>query len=110
MKTTQLILLLLISTQTLAGGKNKMGDLNLTEEQKVQMQTVKQNMKEKMEAARVEITAQAHAEMALFLTAEQMEQVKSRQEKRMSRQDKRSEKRQNKRERRKMRKEKRNAE
>ncbi len=110
MKTTQLILLLLVSTQTFAGGKNKMSDLNLTEDQKAQMKTVKQNMKERIEAARLEITEQAHAEMALFLTAEQMEQVINREEKRMNHQDKRQEKRENKRERRKMRKETKNAE
>ncbi len=103
MKSTQLLILLIFSTQIVAGNKNKMNELNLTEDQQAQMQIVKQTMKERLEASRIEITEQAHAEMAVFLSPEQMEQVEKRQEMRMARQDKRQEKRKNKREKRKTR-------
>ena len=80
MKTVQFILILFFSSQTIAGPKNKDFDLGLTEDQKAQMQVVKQNRQERMEAALEVIKEQAHAEMAEFLTAEQMQQVIERQE------------------------------
>ena len=82
MKTLQLILILLFTSQTMAEPRNKGAGLDLTEEQQVQMQVVKQKMQERLEAAREEIKGQAHAEMAEFLTAEQMQQVESHQQNR----------------------------
>lgn len=82
MKTMSFILTLFFTSQTIAGPKDKDFDLNLTEDQKAQMQVVKQNRQERMEAALEVIKEQAHAEMAEFLTAEQMQQVIERQESR----------------------------
>ncbi len=78
MKTTYLILMVLFSGQVLANPNNERSNpLNLTEEQQQQMQAVKQATHERMQAAREEIMADSKAQMAKFLTAEQMAQMES---------------------------------
>ena len=78
MKTTYLILMVLLSTQVIANPKGERDNpLNLTDEQKQQMQVVKQATHDRLQAAREEIMADSKAQMAKFLTAEQLEQMES---------------------------------
>ncbi len=78
MKSVHLIVMLLLTTSVMAGPGNKQRvTLNLTAEQKEQMQVVKQRQHERMQAAREEIMAQSKTEMAAFLTAEQLEKWES---------------------------------
>ena len=76
MKTTQFILMLVFAGQVFAGhGERGENALGLTDDQKVQMQEVKQRTHERMEAARASIMIESKAEMAEFLTAEQLEKM-----------------------------------
>ena len=78
MKTMYLILMLVLSGSAVAGpvdGRNN--PLNLTEEQKQQMQALEQATDERLQAARKEIMADSKAQMAKFLTADQMKQFES---------------------------------
>lgn len=78
MKTTTLILMLLISAQITAGPRGGDNGLNLTETQKEQMAAVKERTQARMHEAKTEIHAQAKAEMAEFLTADQLAAVEER--------------------------------
>lgn len=81
MKKTSLILMLILASQVSAGPREKKtNDLNLTEQQRTQMQAVKQQQHEKLMAAREAIMAESMAAMASFLTAEQMAQVEQKHE------------------------------
>lgn len=72
MKTTTLTLLLLISSTLIAGPQGRGMDLDLTETQKQQMAEVKERTHERRAEAMEEIHAQARAEMAEFLSVEQL--------------------------------------
>ncbi len=78
MRKFNFILLLIFAGQVFASpaerGKNPLG---LDEAQQAQMQAVKQKQHERMQAAREEIMADSKAEMATFLTTEQMEKLES---------------------------------
>ena len=76
MKSTQLILMLIFAGQVAAGPReNRMEGLDLTDEQKTQMVALKEKQQEKLKQARESIMAEGKAEMATFLTAEQMEKM-----------------------------------
>ena len=81
MKTTQLILMLIFAGQVAAGPREKrMEGLDLSEEQKTQMVALKEKQQEKLKQARESIMAEGKAEMATFLSAEQMEKMAQMQE------------------------------
>jgi len=81
MKFSILMALLGLAWQVSAGpGHQRDNPLNLTSEQQAQMQAVKQSAQEKMLAARQAIQAESKAEMAKFLSPEQMAQLAALQE------------------------------
>jgi len=81
MKTSSFILMIILAGQVVAGPqKERFNALNLTEDQKTQMQEVKQQQQEKLQLAREQIMSESMALMAEFLTPEQLAQVQQKQD------------------------------
>jgi Spy/CpxP family protein refolding chaperone len=105
MKTKLLILIISLSTASLVmacpGGKGKRihsgedkmvkitQELNLTEEQAAQFKIAAEVRKDKMQQAMDNIQAESKAELAQFLTPEQMQLLEEKKEQRQNRKGKR---------------------
>jgi Spy/CpxP family protein refolding chaperone len=63
-------------------GKKIHKDLNLTEDQKISFDAIMNNQKESLKIARDEIQTNTHAELSKVLSAEQMETLENRKNKR----------------------------
>lgn len=78
MKTTYMVLMLIFTGQALAGQAEGMREnLDLTAEQQEKMQVVKLATHERLKASREQIMADSQAQMAEFLTPEQMEKIEA---------------------------------
>lgn len=89
--------LLLLSGMVMAqrGDSTMFEGLNLTEAQKTQMQTLKADHKNRMQAARETVMAETQTKMAEFLSAEQMQQYQAHKQEKMERMNKMKQKRHN---------------
>lgn len=81
-----LSLLMFAGMATAERGKGMYDELNLTEDQQSQMQELKADHMQRMNAARDQVKAETHEKMAEILTEEQMQQwqeIKAQKQERM---------------------------
>lgn len=85
-------LLMFAGMATAERGKGMYDELNLTEDQQSQMQELKADHMQRMNAARDQVKAETHEKMAEILTEEQMQQWQEMKEQRKERMKKRMKK------------------